>query len=335
MGVASPCFAQVERRAALDIGSGQIKLQVADVDLKTNKIVAVLLNENARIPLREDLLKNTDGRFSLGIQNQLVEAVSNLREKAAPFQPKAYHAIATESLRLGKNSDEIVERLERETGIPVTIISQEEEGILGFISALNEIDADRDRVVCWDFGGGSFQITAQNEDQFDIYQGRIGRVPLAVALLQIQGKEPPLSPNPISKAEAVQTIGWIQDQIQNVPSEISQKLKHPEVVVLGVGIHPLWGIEDNRRFDRERLLKEIDDRLGMDDAGILAKDSIGPERKDAVSYVVSNMILAYGVMEALDIQQVHYVGTKGANAVGLLLSPHYWKSDDKARSLSN
>lgn len=33
-------------------------------------------------------------------------------------------------------------------------------------------------------------------------------------------------------------------------------------------------------------------------------------------------------MEALDITQVHYVGTQGANAIGALLSPQYWVSSE-------
>ncbi len=133
---------QIERRVAFDIGSGQIKMQVSDVDLKANKIVNVLLTETVPIALRENLVKNLDGRLSLDIQNKTVDAISALMKKAAPFYPQACHAIATEALRLAKNSDVLVKRIKNETGLAVTIVSQEEEGILGFISAANEADVD-------------------------------------------------------------------------------------------------------------------------------------------------------------------------------------------------
>jgi hypothetical protein len=70
-------------------------------------------------------------------------------------------------------------------------------------------------------------------------------------------------------------------------------------------------------------------RLNLDDDAIRVKDSIAEERKEASAYVVSNLILARGVMEALDINQVHYVGTQGANAIGALLTQKYWTSTEE------
>jgi hypothetical protein len=317
----------VERRVAFDIGSGQIKMQVSDVDLVTNKIVNVLLTDSAVVKLRENLINDLDGRLSADIQNKTVEAISKLVKRAAPFHPEAYHAIATEALRLAKNSDDLVTRIKQETGVPVIIVSQEEEGVLGFISAVSETNVDLDKVVAWDFGGGSLQITTKLEDCYLVYQSKLGKVPLKAALLKMQEKDADrtFSPNPISESQVAQTIQYIKQNIQNVPKAILQKLKSPATVVLGIGIHPLWGMPDNGNFDRDRLLSEINSRLHLDDDAIRVKDAIPLERKEASAYVVSNLILAYGVMEALDIQQVHYVGTQGANAIGALLSPKYWK----------
>ncbi|HXF29092.1 MAG TPA: hypothetical protein VN457_04520, partial [Chlamydiales bacterium] len=54
---------KIERRAAFDIGSGEIKMQVSDVDLTVNKIVNVLLTDTAVVRLRENLVKSLDGRL--------------------------------------------------------------------------------------------------------------------------------------------------------------------------------------------------------------------------------------------------------------------------------
>ena len=83
-------------------------------------------------------------------------------------------------------------------------------------------------------------------------------------------------------------------------------------------------MQQSTHFDNNRVLKELDCRLNLDDTAIRIKDSIPADRKEAFTHVVSNLILAYGVMKALDITQVHYVGTQGANAIGALLSPKYW-----------
>lgn len=319
---------KIERRAAFDIGSGQIKMQVSDVDLTANKIVDALFTDIAYVGLRENLVNSLDGRLSSDIQNQTVDAISALIKKAAPFHPEAYHAIATEAFRLAKNGDVLVERIKKETGVPVTIVSQEEEGILGFISAVSEADVDLDRVVSWDFGGGSFQITTKCGDHYSVYQGRLGKIPMKSALLKIQGKDGDqmLSPNPISKSQAMEAIQFVKDTIQDVPIELRQKLNHPDVVVLGIGINPLWGMRQSADFDSSRILKEIDCRLHLDDAAIRAQDAILTDRQDAFTHVVSNLILAYGVMIALEIPQVHYVGLQSANAIGALLSPKYWEN---------
>ncbi len=322
---------RIERRVAFDIGSGQIKMQVSDVDLILNKIVNVLLTDTIYVGLREDLVKSLDGRLSSNIQNKTVNAISELMKKAAPFHPEVYHAVATEPLRLAKNAAMLVEQINKKTGVSVTIVSQEEEGILGFLSAVNESDVDPDKAVSWDFGGGSFQITTKCGDHHSVYQGRLGKTPMKNALLKIQGKDvaETFSPNPISKSQVTQAIQFIKDNIKDIPLQLRQKLNHPDVVVLGVGINPLWGMPQSENFDRNQVLKELDCRLNLDDAAIQLKDSIPADRKEAFTHVVSNLILAYGVMEAMDIHRVHYVGTPGANAIGALLSPKYWKKGTK------
>jgi exopolyphosphatase/guanosine-5'-triphosphate,3'-diphosphate pyrophosphatase len=324
---------KIERRAAFDIGSGQIKMQVSDVDLTVNKIVNVLLADTVYIGLREDLVKSVGCRLSPEIQNKAVNGILELIGKAAPFLPEAYHAVATEALRLAENGDALVERIKNETGVSVTIVSQEEEGILGFITAVNEVEVDHDKVVSLDFGGGSFQLSTKQGASYSVYQGKLGKTPMKSALLKIQGKDvdPALSPNPISKSDAMLAFQFIQAQCQDIPVELHQKLNDPDVVVLGIGINPLWGMQQSSLYDKSRILKELDVRLNLDDAAIRMKDSIPADRKEAFTHVVSNLILAYGIMDTLNITQVHYVGTQGANAIGTLLSPKYWENNERSQ----
>lgn len=318
---------KIVRRAAFDIGSGKISVQVSDVDLTINKIVNVLFTRFARVHLREDLVKSLEGRFSDEACHQTVRAIQELMEKIAPFQAEAYHAIATESLRLAKNGDALAQQIEKETGIPVTIVSQEEEGILGFISAVNEATVDPDEAISWDFGGGSFQITTKCKEGYCIYQGRLGKIPLKIALLDIQGKgaDQTLTPNPISKSHAFEAFQFIKDNLNDVPYELIQKLNSPNVMVLAVGINPLWGMKQCFHFDKLRIFEELESRLNLDDEAIRIKDAMPMDRWDAAVYVASNLILAYGIMDALGINHVQYVGTESANAIGVLLSPHYWE----------
>jgi exopolyphosphatase/guanosine-5'-triphosphate,3'-diphosphate pyrophosphatase len=317
---------QIVRRVAFDIGSGQIKMQISDVDVTVNKIANVLFTDTAYVALREDLAKSLDGRFSIEIQNKTIDAISQLIRKALSYHPDAYHAVATESFRLAKNGLEFSKKIEEQTQLAVTIVTQEEEGILGFISAIYEANADPEKAISWDFGGGSFQITTQCNGRYVVYNGRLGKVPLKEALLKIQGKEDFFSPNPISQSEAEQAIEYIKGNISYIPFEIRNKLQNPDLSVLGIGIHPLWGMPNNSSYDKTRIWNEIESRLNLDDEMICIKDSISRERQQAAAYVVSNLILTYGIMDDLNIHRVNYVGTPGANAIGILLSPNYWNT---------
>ena len=71
-------------------------------------------------------------------------------------------------------------------------------------------------------------------------------------------------------------------------------------------------------------MQELEKRLGLDDDAIVIRDSIDKAHKDSAAFVVSNLVLAYGLMKTLGIQNVEYVGTTGANAIGTLLSSKYW-----------
>lgn len=318
---------KIVRRAAFDIGSGQIKVQVSDVNLMANKIVNVLFTDAVNIALREDLVKSLDGRLSIEIQNKTVDAIAQLMQKAKSFYPEAYHAVATESLRLAKNGAALVDRIKKETDLTVTIVTQEEEGILGFLSAVSEANVDPNKVVSWDLGGGSFQITTRCGEHYSVYQGRFGKIPMKYALLKIQGKnvEQTFSPNPISKSQANQAIQFVKDSIKNVPIKLSQKLNQPDVIVLGIGINPLWRILQCMNYDSNQILRELERRLNLEDESIRVMDSISVDRKEVATYAVSNLILASAIMEVFQIHQVQYVGKLSANAIGALLSPEYWK----------
>ncbi len=55
--------ADVERRAAIDIGSGRTKVAIADIDTETNQIVQIVLDTSFPVPYQASLDKSADGTF--------------------------------------------------------------------------------------------------------------------------------------------------------------------------------------------------------------------------------------------------------------------------------
>jgi exopolyphosphatase / guanosine-5'-triphosphate,3'-diphosphate pyrophosphatase len=56
--------ADIVRRAAVDVGSGETKLTIADVDTETNRIVKVHHQDCKVVALRKDLATSLDGTLS-------------------------------------------------------------------------------------------------------------------------------------------------------------------------------------------------------------------------------------------------------------------------------
>lgn len=65
--------------------------------------------------------------------------------------------VATEATRNARNRDDLLGRIEKETGWPVSLLPKEEEGALGAIGIASSVD--RLNGICIDMGGGSLQLT--------------------------------------------------------------------------------------------------------------------------------------------------------------------------------
>ena len=318
----------IVRRAAFDIGSSQIRVQVADVDTVTNRVACTLFSQVVNVELREDIAKSLNGKLSNTIQNKTVQVITELMKEVFTFQPCECTATATETLRIAKNSNELLEHIRRETGLSVEIISQEEEGVLGFITAVHEAKADPDTAVCLDIGGGSFQVTTTSPHGYCTISKKFGEVVVKNMLLRVQGKERhTFSPNPVSKQEAFQVIDQIKKSIQLIPSSFEEKLSRQDTTTLIIGVHPLWKLEpQSATFDIHRISRELESRLNLDDKAIQTTDVLANaclEKWPAFAWVVTDLILAYSVMKRFGMHHAQFVETAG-NTTGLLLSPKYW-----------
>lgn len=315
-------------RAAIDVGSGKIGIQVAEVHIKTNKIVRILFSDITKLPLRLSLEKQ--GAFDEEFQEKILETFRDFKKKASIHHPQAYFAIATEAFRLSKNGEQVAHCIYEELGIPVAIISQKEEGILGFLTAVNLTDADPENAIVYDQGSGSFQMTCKNADSYITYEGKVGKAVWKLKLLEIQKKNPEIffSPNPVSQVEAAQGIKWVREQISDVPEILLQKIKMNSFHIKGIGAHPQVLIAKHPTYDIQNVSSHLEKMINLTDASILStypyfNPSLAPNLYAA--HALLELMLTYSVMDQFGIQTMDYVPTLGGNTTGLLISPKYWK----------
>ncbi len=57
----------VERRAAIDVGSGSTKVTIADVDPTDQKIIAIVFEDSFPVPYQASLQSSYDGSFDESI----------------------------------------------------------------------------------------------------------------------------------------------------------------------------------------------------------------------------------------------------------------------------
>jgi len=144
--------------ASIDIGSNAVRLFFANVfELKGKPVVekASLI----RIPLRlgEDVFKT--GKISESKAANLMKTMFAFKLLMEVYKPVDYIACATSAMREAENNLEILEKINKETGINIKIIDGIEEAQI--LCAANNVIANKKFNISMyiDVGGGSTDIS--------------------------------------------------------------------------------------------------------------------------------------------------------------------------------
>ena len=314
--------ADIERRAAVDIGSGGTKVAIADIDTDTNQIIQVVLDASYPVPYQASLDKSMDGTFDAETKALGLKTFKEIKDLADQFQVQKIVAIATSAFRKANNAKEFVSDVKKHTNIQVQVIPQREEGEIAFFSALATGEFNPDEAVVWDIGTGSLQITTANNDQgLTVYMGeQMGSVAYKnyiVSVLQDKDLEDATTPNPMSEEDVKKADSFARAFGRDAYPLIKQKIK-AQSSVIGIGrlfyhsIRPL--ASENNIITRSALRKFIEGALNKTDA----------ELNNPFAHVdVSNCVLTLAIMKSLHIQEIRPIETTTTR--GLLVSPAYWE----------
>ncbi len=142
------------RIAALDLGSNSFHLLV--VDAHPDGTFDTLITDKEVLHLGEVVAR--DGRLGAADVTRAVETVRRFGTIARGAGACEIHACATSALREADNSAEVVDEIERETGITVRVIGGGEEARLIFEAVRASVRIDRPPAVVVDLGGGSLEV---------------------------------------------------------------------------------------------------------------------------------------------------------------------------------
>lgn len=318
-----------EIRAALDIGSGATSIKVAKVNRENNKIIEKIFEKSIPVPYQKHLELSGNNTFDQPVIEQGIKAINELKKMAMDHQAQKVIGVATAAFRNATNAPQFVQEIQNQTGLTVHIINQDEEGILAFRGALATTSLEPKKVIVWDIGGGSMQLTTLTETgSYLVDKGKTASIPFKNAVIQ-EIKHANLqevhSPNPLSLDEMGAALKIARESATAVDPYIKMKISEPGITVLSVGslfnygIKPLGG--NQHIVTAEKLQEAVIPLAGQTD------EQLGHGHLSEVA--VTNPLLVLGYMKELKIPQMEIISIN--NADGVLTYPVFWNSIPQGR----
>ena len=301
-------------RAAFDVGSGTTKMKIYRYDKCESKIVKQLCEGNRKVSYKEDLKdSNTIKKATI---EQGLNALLELKSIAQECGAQQYAGVATSAFRLAKNGEAAVKRL-ADSGISLSIISQQGEADLGFRGVMAKVDIPQDRNICvWDIGASSSQIICKIGGWA---LGNLASISFRDTIIKFKSASSGTdtsTPNPISQSEYRYALVATQREASKIDLSFTEKLK--DSIVFGIGGVHYYAVSKElgqEEYTADQIQAFLSDKLGKTD-----EELGGGEYVDTS---VSNLILVEGMMRNLNVSSVKAL--KVNLTEGLVSSELYWE----------
>lgn len=206
-------------RAAIDIGSNTVHMVIAR---PVSVGLDILADEYELVRIGESV--TSGGEISEQKQHDTLTVLRRYKELAERHGAEQVLVVATEAIRKATNSEEFLERVQRETGLLVELISGDVEATLTFYGATYEVmrrPSAPTKVAVMDLGGGSMELVMAN-------RGRITwQTSLPIGSGWLHDRYLPSDPPTSGELECAQLY------LRTFLAGISKKNKLPMLIVTG------------------------------------------------------------------------------------------------------
>src|SRR3989338_2870557 len=139
--------------AAIDLGTNSCRLLVARAE---NKVFRIVDAYSKVVRLGEGIVKS--GVLSQEAMDRAYEALSICRDKILDHRVVKFRAVTTEACRLASNSQDFLDRIEKDLKLKLEIIPQQEEARLALSGCSGIMDNRFPFAIAFDIGGGSTEV---------------------------------------------------------------------------------------------------------------------------------------------------------------------------------
>ena len=150
---------------ALDFGSGGVRAEIAEVNVCTQTITRSWAQAQESVSVIDALKADSHNHIPDFMVHKLVDVTKIIMTQTTQLLPaertvEKWEAVGTSVYRIAANGAKVSDAIAKETGIQFTIVSQEREAEIAFLSATSGVKKeDLNRYVVLDLGGGSAQVS--------------------------------------------------------------------------------------------------------------------------------------------------------------------------------
>ncbi|OFM61620.1 phosphatase [Corynebacterium sp. HMSC058E07] len=149
------------RLGVLDVGSNTVHLVVVDAQRGGPPTPM----SNWKTPMRLVEYLDDKGAINHKGQEKLLNGVALAKEMSEQFRCEEMLPFATSAIRSAENSDKVLDKVEKETGVRLRILSGDDEARLTFLAVRRWYGWSAGRICDLDIGGGSLEMSiGMNED---------------------------------------------------------------------------------------------------------------------------------------------------------------------------
>lgn len=153
------------RLAAIDIGSNAARLLISNVITGPQMVPEFIKMVLVRVPLRLGFEVFDKGEISETKCEKILKTIKSYRLLLDVYDVKHVKACATSAMRDAINANEIISKVETETGIRIEVISGEEEASFIYENHIAENMDSNESYLYIDVGGGSTELTFFSDGQ--------------------------------------------------------------------------------------------------------------------------------------------------------------------------
>jgi exopolyphosphatase / guanosine-5'-triphosphate,3'-diphosphate pyrophosphatase len=285
------------RLGVLDIGSNTGHLLVVDASGGAAPMPAYSHKE----PLR--LAEHLDG--SGVVSDSGVEAltrfVASSLEVAEDKGCGEMLGFATSAVRDARNSDEVLDRVRRSTGVDIEVLPGEDEARLTFLAVRRWFGWSSGRLAVFDIGGGSLEIAVGSDERPDVAQS----LPLGAARLTRDHLSDGHDPDAVRRLRRAIRAAIARDAgsvTRSAPDHSVATSKTFRSLGRICGAAPsTGGLLVRRVLDAVVLREMIPKLLGMSQREIAALPGVSTSR---AHQIVAGALVAEAVMDLFDLSEL-------------------------------